>query len=425
MEVRTDNKTYVLEEDDLAEYWGESYFLQDREVPDLLFQGELYQNITEIRFHGTPMESTDLEIWLGWEGMNELKSEISRFADKHSLSIHALEVPRPESKLISVLRARGKIPDLVMLQSSAVESLVQSRAVQNLDYIRLPDLLAQGKDAFTLKEKLWGIPFYFDTQIIFFNKSLINHPPTEVWTLEEMEDIARSILNRNIHPLVWNAYSSNWLIPFQGAFGKKNILNRDGTITVFDPPTEKALKYILRLKEESLLFPMERDAMNALFIAGKVGMIISGSYAIPYFESLGLDFGVLPFPINQETGRNMSPLLDFKAFCMTRQTKAPILARRLLQHLCGSGVQQRFCPALAKLPVRMDVLNIPGISYGYLNILEKTVDTGTVIPPEHVYSIYKNNMWKLLRFALSGRMSVEKTLQQGQILMENTIPNQR
>ena len=184
IEICTDNKTYVIEEDDLAEYWGESYFLQDGEVPDLLFLGELYQDIKEICFQGIPMESTDLEIWLGWEGMNELKDEISRLAEKHGLSIHALEVPRPESKLISVLRARGKIPDLVMLQSSAVESLVQSRAVQNLDYIRLPDLLSQGKDAFTLKEKLWGIPFYFDTQIIFFNKTLITHPPTGEWTLE-------------------------------------------------------------------------------------------------------------------------------------------------------------------------------------------------------------------------------------------------
>ncbi len=425
MEIHTNNSTYILKKDDLAEYWGESYFLQNGEVYDFLFQGELYQNIIEILFLGTPMESTNLEIWLSWEGISELKDEINHFAEKHNLSIHTLEVSKPDSKLIAVLRARGKVPDLVMLKSSAVENLVQSRSIQNLNYIKLPSIIPQGRNAFTLKEKIWGIPFYMDTQIIFFNKNLIPNPPTEEWTLGEMESIAQSLLKQNIHPMVWNAYGSNWLIPFQKAFGKETLLNQDGSITVFDSPTEKALNYIVGLKERNLLVPMERDAMDALFIAGKVGMIISGSYAIPYFKSLGLNFGVLPFPVNHKNGMALSPLLDFKGFSITRQTQSPILARRLLQHLSGAGVQQRFCPELAKLPIRNDVLNIPGISYEYLNVIKKTVDAGIVIPPEHVYSIYKNNMWKLLRFALSGRMSVEETLKKGQILMENTTLNQR
>ena len=60
IEICTDNKTYVIEEDDLAEYWGESYFLQDGEVPDLLFLGELYQDIKEICFQGIGPEENDV-----------------------------------------------------------------------------------------------------------------------------------------------------------------------------------------------------------------------------------------------------------------------------------------------------------------------------------------------------------------------------
>ncbi len=420
MEITFDSGNRILEDNDLAEYWGESFFLEDRREIDFLFSGELYENISGIEFSGTPMESNELEIWLSWEGTDELKDELGRFSRHHDISIHTIEVPSPESKLISVVRARGEVPDLVMLQSSGVENLVRSRAIQNLDYIRLTDLSDKGKEAFTLEDKLWGVPFYFDTQVIFYNKDLIPRPPIGVWTLEEMESIARGIMSRDIHPIVWNAYSSNWFIPFQIAFGKERLINYDGRITMNDSPTQKALEYVIQLKSEGLLVPMERDAMDALFIAGKIGMIMSGSYAIPYFETLGLDFGVLPFPLNQETDRNLSPLLDFKAFCMTRQTRSPILARRVLQFLTGSGIQQRFCPAMAKLPARDRVLDIPGIPYGYLSILKETVNNGTVIPPQHVYRIYKNNMWKLLRFALTGRMSVEDTLQQGQTLMNNT-----
>jgi ABC-type glycerol-3-phosphate transport system substrate-binding protein len=421
MEIIYDQGIHILEDDDLAEYWANSYFIENDLQTNLLFNGRLYENISELRFRGSPMEADELEIWLSWEGIDEIKEEIKRFSTFHKLSVNTVEVPRPESKLISVVRARGELPDLVMLQSSAVESLVQSRSIQNLDYISFPDLVDQGRQAFTLENKLWGMPFYSDTQIIFYNKGLISELPHNEWTLKEMENLARQQKNRNINPLVWNAYSVNWFVPFQSAFGKTALINSEGEITVNDLASRKALEYIIRLKTDGLLVPMERDAMNALFISGKIAMIMSGSYAIPHFESLGLNFGILPFPLNMETGRNLSPLLDFKAFCMTRQTYAPILARRMLQYLSGPGVQQRFCPEMAKLPGRRNILNIPGIEYGYLNILEKTMETGTVIPPRHVYSIYKNNMWKLLRFALSGKMSVQETLNQGQILMENIL----
>jgi ABC-type glycerol-3-phosphate transport system substrate-binding protein len=425
MDIQSDSGNRRLEGDDLAEFWGESYWIRRGGGISLLFGGELFDHVGSLGFEGTPLRADELEIWLSWEGIDELKEEIGRFAGKHDLKIRTVEVPHPEAKLVSVVRARGEVPDLVMVQSGAVESLVGSRAVQSLDYLRLPSLIDQGVRAFSLNDRVWAVPFYFDTQVVFYNKALFTPPPEGEWTLEAMENAARSVTGRGVYPLVWNAYSSNWLLPFQIAFGKEALLNRDGTMTVDDEPTEKALDYIIGLIDEGLLTPMERDGMDALFIAGKIGMIMSGSYAIPYFESLGIDFAVLPYPRNERTGINLSPLLDFKAFCMTRRTDSPLLARRVLQYLAGPGVQQRFCPPLAKLPARRDVLGIPGIPYGYLDVLDETVETGSVIPPQRIYGIYKNNMWKLIRFALSGRMSVRQTLEQGQILMDNTMRNEK
>ncbi|MDC7233407.1 MAG: extracellular solute-binding protein [Spirochaetales bacterium] len=425
LEIRFGDSSVLLKEDDLAEYWGEALFIEEKgAVTGLIFKDRLYSNLKSLSYKGTPMESDQLEVWLSWEGTDVLKGEIEDFASRHGIRIKALEVPRPDSKLQSVVRARGDVPDLVMIQSSAVEKLVSARALQNIDYFVKPPLVPQGKEAFTLNSRLWALPFYFDTQLVYYNRKLLDSPPSPDWTLQDMENAARRIREKekDIHPMAWNAYSSNWLIPFQISFGKERLIEADGTITVDDRATAQALAYILDLKDRGLLSPLERDAMDALFISEKAGMILSGSYAIPYFESLELDFGVLPYPVNESTGFPVSPLLDFKAFCLTRQTKHPILARRLLQHLTGTGVQQRFCPALAKMPARMDVLETPGLSYGYLSILKSTVDHGTVIPPEQVYSVYKNNMWKLLRFALSGRMTVEETLRRGQMLMDNSTP---
>jgi ABC-type glycerol-3-phosphate transport system substrate-binding protein len=410
--------------------WGEIFLLPEAGGSALLLRGERHEAIREIRFQGERLEPGHLEIWLGWEGNSELKRDMGNFALRHGIELDAETVPSPDTKLTAVVRARGPLPDLVMIQSSGLATLVEARAIQPLDYLDFPRLVSQGHDAFSLNGHLWAMPFYFDTQVVFYNRELLPAIPVNDWTLERMEAMARGLRDEDadqtggrqrgpeIHPMVWNAYSSNWLIPFQISFGKDRLVEEDGRIQVDDLPTLEALRYLLRLQDEGLLVPMERDGMDALFVAGQVGMILSGSYAIPYFESLGLTFGVLPYPVNQETGRAVSSLLDFKAFVMTRQTRHPVLARRMLEYLYGPGVQLRFCADLRKLSVRDDLRLLAAGRSEYGEMLERTVASGTVIPPDRVYSVYKNNMWKLLRFALSRQMSPEETLRAGQRLMD-------
>jgi len=404
--------------DDLAEFFGEGFLLVREGGFHLYWQNHLYRDLTGLTLEGTLLEKGELELWLSWEGVDHLKEEIDSFARRHGLTVRAVEVPRPDSKLISVQRARGRVPDLLMIQSSAVEELVRSRAIQSLDNIRLPETVPQGAGAFTLEDRLWGAPFYFDTQIVFCNPRLMT-PPAGEWTLTDLERLCGEMKRKGITPAVWNAYSSNWLIPFQASFGKEELINPRGTVTVNDPASLHALEYILDLQEKGFLVPMERDAMDALFISGKIGLILSGSYAIPYFESLGIPFTPVPYPVNGTTGRPVAPLLDFKAFCITKRTREPLLARRMLQYLCGPGFQQRFAAEYAKISGRRDMTDFPHDPGPYREILADTVPAGMVIPPERVYRIYKNHMWKLLRFALSGQMAPQEVLDQGQRLMNS------
>lgn len=400
------------------EDFGEAWFIPEDGGWNLLFRNTLYTGVTRFLVRGALLDSRELTVWTSWEGGDELKAEFQRFAALHNLAIEASEVPNPDSKLISLVRGRGRVPDLIMIQSSAVEDLIQAGAVQNLDYLKLPDLIPQGKEAFTLNGRFWGMPFYFDTQILVYNKDLLSLP-SGPWTLSDFETAAAAAKRRGITPAAWNAYSSNWLIPFQIAFGKETLLERDGNIIVDDQPTRKALEYIISLEQRGLLVPRERDAMDALFIQGETAMILTGSYAIPYFTSLGLNFGIKPYPRNGNTGRPVSPLLDFKAFAMTRHTRVPVLARRVLQHLAGRSFQERFTRDLAKIPVRPDLFPLRDITPELNQAFTFSMEEGTVIPPQRIYRTYKNHLWKLIRFALSGRLSVEEVLRQGQRLMDN------
>ena len=408
----------LINEDYHEEDFGEAWFIPRGDRWDLLFRHLLYSGVTRLHVRGAELVSRELTVWTSWEGGDELKAEFQRFASLHDLTIEAAEVPNPDSKLISLVRGRGRVPDLIMIQSSAVEDLLQAGAIQNLDYLALPELIPQGKEAFTLDGRLWGVPFYFDTQVLLYHKDLIDLAPGP-WTLRDFEAAAASAKARNLTPAAWNAYSSNWLIPFQIAFGKETLLERDGTIIVDDQPTRKALEYIIGLEQRGLLVPRERDAMDALFIQGETAMILTGSYAIPYFTSLGLNFGIKPYPRSRETGRLVSPLLDFKAFALTRHTRVPVLARRVLQHLAGRSVQERFTRDLAKIPVRPDLFPLGDIDPDLNLAFTLSMEEGPVIPPQRIYRVYKNHLWKLIRFALSGRLSVEEVLHQGQRLMDN------
>ncbi len=379
--------------------------------------------ISTLRVYGEALRERDLTCWISWEGTRELKEEIGRFEDLHGLELNVQEVPKISSKLISVLRGGGEVPDLIMTSGADIHTLTNAGALQNLDYMVPLNAMKKGVNSFTLDGRVWALPFYFDSQLIFYRSDLL--PRAKLpgsfsqysWDLDQFEGVLRYLRNRSIEPISWNVYSAYWLIPFQMGFGKDHLIDRDGGLTITDGPTKLALEYIISLQERGLLSERERDGMVSSFISGDVGMMLSGSYSIPQFEKIGLPFGVLPYPYNQKTGKYISPMLDFKGFAITKRTKRPILARRLIQYLTGIGVQQRFPPALAKLPVHPGAWEIAKRANPYHEVLARSMEIGTSVPPEKAYGIYKNTMWKLLRFVLTGQMGIDRVLKEGQSII--------
>jgi ABC-type glycerol-3-phosphate transport system substrate-binding protein len=421
LSIQTTYSDKSWKHDSIADNLTAAFIVKNGTSWDFFFGGELFSNIDSISLKGELLDTKKMEVWVSWEGVSQLKDEINRFADLHRIKVKAIDVPQIKSKLVSVLRGRGQPPDVVMVQTDYLPQLTQARALQGLNYLDIEGITGKGTQAFIREGTKWAIPFYFDTQLVYFNPELTITTPSIGWTLKDFEKICRELLNTGITPVSWNAYSAYWLIPFQMGFGKGKLIDAGGELTINDISTLNALSYILKLKDAGLLKIMERDGVVSLFAAGKIGMIISGSYSIPLFEELGIPFDVAPLPYNESTQKYLSPLLDFKGFAITQKTKNPIAARRLIEFLTGIGVQQRFPPAMAKLPVNSDALEVSGKNNLYFDILMKSLETGTIIPPDNAYIIYKNTMWKLLRFVFSDQMSVEDVLEEGQQIIDRKL----
>ena len=80
-------------------------------------------------------------------------------------------------------------------------------------------------------------------------------------------------------------------------------------------------------------------------------------------------------------------------------------------------MQSRFCSALSKMPAGESAWRLMESDDPFYTVLAESAEVGTVVPPEPAYAVFKNTMWKLLRFVFSRQMTVAEALAQGQSII--------
>lgn len=413
----------ILAQDDLGERLHDMYLLRTPAGWDLLLDRDgtgtrqRVRGIDSLALQGTSSTEKNLEVWISWEGVPQLKAALAAWGAKTGVTVKVVDVPSIKSKLITILRGGGRVPDVVMVQSDYLPDLAAAGAIQELDSLVLAPFASMGRQAFTLQKRLLAAPFYCDTQLVFYSTRLITKAPATGWTLADMEAQGRA--SGAQVPAAWNAYSAYWLLPFVYGFGRDPLIGSDGRMNLADPAYQKALGYLKAATDRGFLAPMERDAMMAYFSSGRTAFILSGSYSLPEFRRLGLPFGIAPFPLTEAGGRPVAPLLDYKGFAVTRGTRNPVLARRLVQYLSIPYVQAGFCATQGKLPADHAAWELMPPD-PYRPVLEASYRAGIVVPPEPAYDDFKNAMWKLIRLYFNGSISLEETIAAGRtILGEN------
>jgi len=387
----------------------------------VVFDGKTLDGVGRIDVTGEHTEERPPEIWVSWEGVKELKKEIDRWSRLTGVKAKTVDVPDVRTKLLSVQRGGGRMPDLVMIQSDDLPALTAAATLQALDGMDSSSLVDKGRNAFNLKGRNWALPFYFDAQLVFYNPKLLSTPPAKNWDLARLEAESRRIVRTGRTPLAWNAYSAYWILPFALGFGKQAIEDADGMVRPDDMGTRSALAWLLRMRDEGLMAVLERDAMIGRFASGETAMILTGSYSIPEFERIGIPFGIAAYPTVPETGKPVAPFLDFKGLAITRSSRSPLTVRRLASYLTGPGVQQRFTSSVSKLPANHEAWELVRTTNAYFPQLERSYEIGVTVPATEAYSTYKNIMWKILRFVFAGSMTIDEALGEARRLIEANL----
>jgi ABC-type glycerol-3-phosphate transport system substrate-binding protein len=374
----------------------------------------LVESVERIDLTGDRLTGNDLEVWVSWEGTRELSGLIDGFARRHDLDVTVVEVASVRSKLLTVYRAGGRMPDVVMVSGGDLPEYVGLGLLQPADPVVDHSHALSGAEAFTVAGRVWALPFYFDTQLVYYRPDLVAPPTDHPWSLEEFTGILASLADDHDAPAAWNAYSAYWLIPFLFAFGRESIADSNGVVTVADAATRSAVEYLVDLHRAGHLVVLERDAMFGRFLRGEAGLVLSGSYSIPMLERNVFDYRIAGLPAELE------PLRDYKGFAITARSRRSLLARRLLQHLASAPVQSAFGAELSKIPARRDAdSGFEGSGPGSNpEVLRANAGRGVTIPPVTGYTNYKNTMWQLLRLVFSQELRIDEALAAGERIMQ-------
>ncbi|AFY74607.1 ABC-type sugar transport system, periplasmic component [Synechococcus sp. PCC 7502] len=312
-----------------------------------------------------------------WQGVNPPTNRqvLQKLVDKFNQSqnqifVESLYVGQADQQIPKILAAVvGKaVPDLLWYNPTLTGRLVELDAIRSLD-----DLLAVSpiKDqldpamlsTMQLNGHIWSMPFSANNVAIFYRPSLFtaagvkNLPQT--W--DEFEVVAQK-LTRDTNgdgvidqhgiflPLGKGEFTVFVWLPFLWSADGDMLADQKPQLN--SPQAVAALQLWLDLiqSQAALLSQPERGYEEDNFVAGKVAMQISGSWALRYMGQKGIDFGVMPIPRdrNSATAIGGENLFLFKSNPEREQA-----AWKFAEYVASEEFQTTFATETGYLPINL------------------------------------------------------------------------
>ncbi len=419
IEVTTEDNTLILKDNINIEKFDD--FTITNNVLNINIQN--FKSVKSINIQGEKLVDKNLEVWIGWEGTDELKTIIYDWGNKNDITINIINSTNSTSKLKTINKSRTTPPDLVLVAGTDIINLQKDDVIQPLPSYLLKNIVDNNKSQFIVNNQYYAMPFYYDVQLLFYNPNLVDLNKYNPLTFENIEYEANQLIDTVEIPLSWNSYSMYWLLPFIYSYNKDNKINFHTNLSIDNLPTLKAITYIKQLNDKPYFKPLEKNAMLSYFINGKTAIILSASYSIPYFNKLDIDYDIKAFPLNNYSNQYLKPLTDTKVFVIPKSSHHTILAYRLIQYLQSYEIQKQFCKALYKIsPNEKVLLDLEKSNKFYKTILS-TKENFETIPQTEDYQIYKNILWKLLRFVFTNQLTPQQVIEKGEQLFINNKEN--
>ncbi|WP_433383122.1 sugar ABC transporter substrate-binding protein [Actinoplanes sp. CA-142083] len=204
------------------------------------------------------------------------------------------------------------LPDVLMLDNPDIQQIAATGALAPLeDYGIRADGYAPGPvSAATYQNKLYALQPIANTIAIFYDKDMLAEAgvqPPQTW--DELKAAAKKLTKSGRYGFAFNATAD-----YEGAwqFLPAMWTNGGDETNLKTPEVAGALQLWKDLVDDGSasksVVNWSQGDVNDQFIAHKAAMMLNGPWQIPSLDKAKINYGVVPFPVNQSGQTSIAPL---------------------------------------------------------------------------------------------------------------------
>ena len=259
---------------------------------------------------------------------------------------------------------------------------------------KLDDYIDITVKAASYKGETYQLPIYFETLLFMYNKEYMTDDEVPKTTDELFLYMQRNTVGGRYgfveqHSTAY--YSTGWIHGFGGY-----VINENGEAGLDSQETIDALSYHLKFVK---LMPGESEysTVNTLFREGMADATIGGPWMVPTAREAGIDLGLAPMPIVNETGLPIAPYTGVQGVHVLKvaeQRKHDEIVK-VLQVLMNKEIgialakESGCAPALESCYLEDDIINDDMVMI-MKNVAEKSVPMPNIPEMDVMWTVTSN-----------------------------------
>jgi len=225
----------------------------------------------------------------------------------------------------------------------------------------LSDYMDNCIDAATYKDEIYQLPIYYETLLYMYNRKYM-HDDEVPATTEELYAYMQENTGGGHYGFVEQHstpyYAAGWINGFGGS-----LLDADGNPALDSAEVKAALAYHKKFVE---LMPGETEyaTVNTLFNEGMAHSTIGGPWLIPTVRQSGMDVGVAPMPVIDETGNPIAPYMGVQGVHVLKNAaeNKQESVEKVLRALMDPQLEVDLAKASGCAPAREECYQMPEVT---------------------------------------------------------------
>ena len=377
-------------------------------------------------------QETDADSIVIWHDKEDAVAEVLQNYLSEALPDYTITLEKKTS-LTDSLKLVGNdpssAPDMFIFAHDKIGLFAEMGILEPIEGLlpegELANYLPMTTEAATYKGTAYQLPLYFETLLFMYNSKYMTAEMVPE-TTEELYAYMEANTGRDRFGFVEQHstayYSAAWIHGFGG-----EIISADGVPFPEPQAVKDALAYHLKFVQ---LMPGETEysTVNTLFLEGKADSTIGGPWMVPSAREAGIELGIAPMPVVDETGMPLAPYSGVQGVhVLTHAAESKSEAvRAVLAALCAPEVGVELALASGCAPARTECYDDEAVANDELvQAMRATAEIAIPMPNIPEMDVMWTVMSNLLTDVnMSGR-DVDESFDEALAEAENLIANMK